>query len=80
LYTDFFVRYGLLRGACHRTAFCAEGFGLTDDLMMIDALDQHGCPPVTPRQAPADIWHDLTAFDPCAPMAAERLAASRASG
>ena len=27
--------------------------------MMIHALDLHGCALVTPRQTPADIWHDL---------------------
>ena len=55
-----------------------EDFGLTDNLMMIHALDLDGCPLVTPQQAPADIWHDLTAFETCVRMAAERLAASRA--
>ena len=44
--------------------------------MMIHALDLHGCALVTPRQQPADIWHDLTAFEACVRMAAERLAAS----
>ena len=33
--------------------------------MMIHALDLHGCSLVTPRQAPADIWHDLTSFEAC---------------
>jgi nucleoside 2-deoxyribosyltransferase len=55
-----------------------EDFGLADNLMMIHALDLHGCALVTPRQAPADIWHDLTAFETCVRMAAERLAASGA--
>ena len=50
-----------------------EDFGLGDNLMMIHALDLHGCALVTPRQAPADIWHDLTAFEVCVRMAAERL-------
>jgi nucleoside 2-deoxyribosyltransferase len=54
-----------------------EDFGLSDNLMMIHALDLHGAPLVTPRQAPADIWHDLTAFETCVRLAAERLAASR---
>jgi hypothetical protein len=40
---------------------------------MIYALDLHGCPLVTPRQTPADIWHDLGAFEACVRMAAERL-------
>jgi nucleoside 2-deoxyribosyltransferase len=54
-----------------------EDFGLTDNLMMIHALDLHGCALVTPAQAPADIWHDLTAFETCLAMAAERLGAVR---
>src|ERR1700712_4015116 len=58
-----------------------EDFGLGDNLMMIHALELHGCALVTPRQAPADIWHDLTGFEVCVRMAAERLgsAPSRAS-
>jgi nucleoside 2-deoxyribosyltransferase len=51
-----------------------EDFGLSDNLMMIHALDLHGCALVTPSQAPADIWHDLTAFETCVRMAAGRLA------
>jgi nucleoside 2-deoxyribosyltransferase len=47
-----------------------EDFGLTDNLMMIHALDLHGCTLVTPPQAPADIWHDLTAFEACVRLAA----------
>jgi nucleoside 2-deoxyribosyltransferase len=47
-----------------------EDFGLTDNLMMIRALDLHGCTLVTPPQAPADIWHDLTAFETCVRLAA----------
>ena len=59
-----------------------EDFGLSDNLMMIHALDLHGCALVTPPQAPADIWHDLAAFETCVRMAAERLATAntRASG
>jgi nucleoside 2-deoxyribosyltransferase len=56
-----------------------EDFGLTDNLMIVHALDLHGCALVTPRQAPADIWHDLGAFESCVRMAAERLASARAS-
>ena len=55
-----------------------EDFGLTDNLMMIHALDLHGCTLVTPGQAPADIWHDLTAFESCVRMAAERIASAPA--
>jgi nucleoside 2-deoxyribosyltransferase len=50
-----------------------EDFGLTDNLMMIHALDLHGCTLVTPPQAPAYIWHDLTAFETCVRLAAARL-------
>jgi nucleoside 2-deoxyribosyltransferase len=60
------------------TGLTVEDFGLGDNLMMIHALDQHGCALVTPWQAPADIWHDLTAFEACVHLAAERLADARA--
>jgi nucleoside 2-deoxyribosyltransferase len=53
-----------------------EDFGLSDNLMMIHALDLHGGALVTPRSRPSEIWHDLTAFETCVRMAAERLAAS----
>jgi nucleoside 2-deoxyribosyltransferase len=55
-----------------------EDFGLADNLMMIHALDLHGCALVTPRHAPADIWHDLTAFEVCVRLAAEWLASTPA--
>jgi nucleoside 2-deoxyribosyltransferase len=56
-----------------------ENFGLADNLMMIHALDLYGYPLIVPRTAPADIWHDLTSFETCVRLAAERLgpAASR---
>jgi nucleoside 2-deoxyribosyltransferase len=50
-----------------------ENFGLTDNLMMIHALELHGCALVTPPQAPADIWRDLAAFESCVRLAAQRL-------
>ncbi|WP_407159376.1 nucleoside 2-deoxyribosyltransferase [Bradyrhizobium sp. STM 3557] len=50
-----------------------EDFGQSDNLMIIHALELHGCPLVTPREPPADIWHDLTAFETCVRLAAERL-------
>jgi nucleoside 2-deoxyribosyltransferase len=53
-----------------------EDFALADNLMMIHALDLHGCALVTPRQSPADIGRDLTAFETCVRLAAERLAVS----
>jgi nucleoside 2-deoxyribosyltransferase len=49
-----------------------EDFGHSDNLMMIHALELHGAPLVLPREKPADIWHDLTAFEVCVRMAAER--------
>jgi nucleoside 2-deoxyribosyltransferase len=55
-----------------------EDFGLADNLMMIHALDLHGCALVTPRQAPPDIWHDLAAFETCVRLATGRLGAAPA--
>jgi nucleoside 2-deoxyribosyltransferase len=55
-----------------------EDFELTDNLMMIHALELHGCALVTPRQMPADIWHDLTAFEACVRLAAGPLGATPA--
>jgi nucleoside 2-deoxyribosyltransferase len=57
-----------------------ENFGLGDNLMMIHALDLYGAALVTPRETPADIWHDLTAFEACVRAAAARLPAAPASG
>jgi nucleoside 2-deoxyribosyltransferase len=51
-----------------------EDFGLSDNLMMIHALDACGCPLVTPREMPSDLWRDLTAFEACVRVAAQRLA------
>ena len=52
-----------------------EDFGLVDNLMMIHALELHGCPLVTPAKQPIDVWHDLAAFEACVRMAAARLIA-----
>jgi nucleoside 2-deoxyribosyltransferase len=49
-----------------------EDFGLPDNLMMIHTLDLHGARLVTPRLRPADIWHDLTSFEACVAVAANR--------
>ena len=56
-----------------------ENFGLADNLMMIHALDRYGCPLVVPRQAAQDIWRDLTSFEACVRVAAERLTATPTS-
>ena len=53
-----------------------EDFGLVDNLMMIHALELHGCPLVTPAAVPVDVWHDLAAFEACVRMAAARLIAT----
>ena len=74
--TDVSSRDGRLIDAQELTV---EDFGLTDNLMIVHALDLHGCTLVTPRQAPADIWHDLGAFETCVRVAAERLASASAS-
>jgi hypothetical protein len=55
-----------------------EDFGLTDNLMMIHALDLHGVPLITPSRRPDDPWHDLSAFEVCVRLAAERLSAQAA--
>ena len=57
-----------------------EDFGLTDNLMMIHALHIRGCALVMPPHAPADMWHDLTAFETCVRLAAKRLGVSRTIG
>jgi nucleoside 2-deoxyribosyltransferase len=49
-----------------------EDFGLPDNLMMIHTLDLHGARLVTPQQRPLDIWHDLTSFEACVALAADR--------
>jgi nucleoside 2-deoxyribosyltransferase len=64
-------------GLVDASGLTVEDFGLNDNLMMIHALDLYGCALVTPRQAPADIWHDLTAFEACVRLAAERMASAR---
>jgi nucleoside 2-deoxyribosyltransferase len=71
-FTDVTAHDGYLVDALGLTV---EDFGLTDNLMMVHALDLHGCALVTPGQMPADIWHDLTAFETCVRMAAARQAA-----
>lgn len=53
-----------------------EDFGLADNLMMIHALELHGCALVTPTEMPIDVWHDLAAFEACVRMAAARLIAT----
>lgn len=49
-----------------------EDFGHNDNLMMVHALDLYGAALVLPAEKPADIWHDLTAFEVCVGMAAKR--------
>lgn len=56
-----------------------EDFGLSDNLMMVHALDLHGCALVTPRQRPAEIWRDLAAFEICVRLAAARLGVSQSA-
>jgi nucleoside 2-deoxyribosyltransferase len=73
-FTEVNARDGRLVDAAGLTV---EDFGLSDNLMMIHALDLHGCALMTPRQAPADIWHELTAFEACVRLAAERATSAR---
>ena len=69
-YTEVTARTGHLVDADGLTV---EDFGLNDNLMLIHALDRYGAPLVTPRERPADIWHDFIAFETCVRLAAERL-------
>ena len=77
LYADRVRRYGDVVSRDGRLidaeGLTVEDFGLIDNLMMIHALDIHGCALVMPPHAPADMWHDLTAFETCVRLAAERL-------
>jgi nucleoside 2-deoxyribosyltransferase len=56
-----------------------EDFGHPDNLMMIHALELYGAPLVLPRERPADIWHDLTAFEVCVGIATLRASSKPAS-
>jgi nucleoside 2-deoxyribosyltransferase len=49
-----------------------EDFGLTDNLMIVHALEAFGHPALTPDVEPHDIWRDLTLFEKCAAWIAER--------
>ena len=69
-YTAVTTRDGQLIDA---DGLAVEDFGLSDNLMMIHALDLYGCALITPQQKPDDIWHDLTAFEICVRLAAKRL-------
>src|SRR5665213_389413 len=52
-FTEVSSRDGRLADAAGLTV---EDFGLSDNLMMVHALESHGCALVTPPQAPADLW------------------------
>ena len=81
LYADRVRRYGDVVSRDGRLidaeGLTVEDFGLVDNLMMIHALDIHGCALMIPPHAPADMWHDLTAFEACVRLAAERLGRHR---
>jgi nucleoside 2-deoxyribosyltransferase len=74
-FTQVTARDGRLVDADELTV---EDFSLSDNLMMIHALDRHGCALITPKVRPDDIWHDLTAFETCVRLTAERLRAGPA--
>ena len=60
------------RGLIDSDGLTVEDFGWPDNLMMIHALDLHGHPLVLPRARPADLWRDLSAFEACVRLAANR--------
>jgi nucleoside 2-deoxyribosyltransferase len=72
-FTEVTTRNGYLADADGLTV---EDFGHNDNLMMIHALDRYGAALVLPHEAPANIWHDLTAFEVCVGMASARLASA----
>jgi nucleoside 2-deoxyribosyltransferase len=78
LYTERVARFTELKTSEGRLTdaqgLTVENFGLADNLMIIHALDLYGCPLVVPRRPPEDVWHDLTSFEACVRLAAERLA------
>ena len=74
-YVERVARFGALTKSADglltdKDGLAVEDFALADNLMMIHALDLHGARLVTPRQTPADIWHDLTSFEACVVLAA----------
>ena len=77
-YADRVARFGEVRPEAGHLVdaqgLTVEDFGLTDNLMMIHALELHGGALVLPTHGAADIWHDLTTFEICVRMAAEQLA------
>jgi nucleoside 2-deoxyribosyltransferase len=62
----------LARRLVDEEGLTVEDFGLADNLMLIHALELHGCPIVVPTLAAADLWRDLTAFEVCVRAAAKR--------
>jgi nucleoside 2-deoxyribosyltransferase len=76
-YVDRAARFGVVTTSSDGRLIDAAGltvedFGHPDNLMMIHALDLHGCALVVPQTAPKDIWHDLTSFEACVRLAAGR--------
>jgi nucleoside 2-deoxyribosyltransferase len=57
-----------------------ENFDLPDNLMIVHALNIHGCPLIVPKRPPKDIWHDLALFEACVRLAVRRLRAAPKSG
>jgi nucleoside 2-deoxyribosyltransferase len=77
LYIERVKRFGAVTQSADghlvdKDGLAVENFGWPDNLMMMHALDLHGAGLITPRQAPADIWHDLTSFEACVVLAARR--------
>jgi nucleoside 2-deoxyribosyltransferase len=77
LYVDRVSRIGAVTARDGRLVdgdgLTVEDFGHTDNLMMIHALELHGAPLVVPLIRPADLWHDLTAFEACVQLATRSL-------
>jgi nucleoside 2-deoxyribosyltransferase len=53
-----------------------ENFGNADNLMIDNALTEHGCPIVRHRAEPKNLFGDLTGFEACLRLAVQALSKS----
>jgi nucleoside 2-deoxyribosyltransferase len=58
--------------------FTIEDFELPENLMVVHALEEFGCPLIVHAAPAAELWHDLSAFESCVHLLAERQITTRA--
>jgi nucleoside 2-deoxyribosyltransferase len=77
LYVERVAKFNRIRKRGKRLAdsddLTVENFDLPDNLMIVHALNIHGCPLIVPKQASKDTWYDLASFEACVLLAARRL-------